>query len=214
MERPENIKRDKQFIGLIILFHLVGLIGLAIPFSGPLFLQLVSYHLLLMGVIIILSHQAKDWRLLLFILIVGGLGFYAEWLGVNKALLFGNYQYGPTLGPKFDHVPLTIAINWFLLIYSTGVLMQRSRIKNILLRIIAGALLLVLLDLIIEPVAIRLNYWHWANNTIPVKNYICWFLFSSLLLAVFEMFGFKKQSMVAPVLLILQFVFFGILNMW
>ena len=105
-----------------------------------------------------------------------------------------------------------IAVNWFLLIYSTGVLMQRARVKNIYVRLIIGALALVMLDIIIEPVAIHFDYWHWAGNTIPVKNYICWFLLSAAMLFIFELFKFKQQSKVAPALLAMQFIFFLVLD--
>jgi len=144
-------------------------------------------------------------------LLIFVLGFMAEWIGIHKAWLFGNYVYGDTLGIKVNGVPLIIGVNWFLLVYSAGVLMQQARLKSIWLRIIAGALILVLLDVLIEPVAIRFNYWHWVENIIPAKNYICWFLLSALMLFVFEKFGFKKQSMVGVVLLIAQFIFFAVL---
>jgi putative membrane protein len=210
MERPEHIKRGIA-ITIIILFHLVGLVGLSLPLSRPLFLQLVPYHLLLMSVVIIFTHQSFDKKLMLFILLILVPGFIAEWIGIHKAWLFGDYVYGDTLGIKVSGVPLIIGANWFLLIYSTGVLMQRARLKSIWLRVITGAIILVLLDVLIEPVAIRFNYWHWADNVIPFKNYICWFLLSGLLLFVFEKFGFKKQSVVGVVLLAAQFVFFAVL---
>jgi putative membrane protein len=210
MERPENIKRGIA-ITIIILFHFVGLIGLLIPHSRPLFLQLVPYHLLLMAIVVIFTHQPLNKQFILFILLVFALGFMAEWIGIHKAWLFGNYVYGDTLGIKVSGVPLIIGVNWFLLTYSADVLMQRIRLKNIWLRIITGAIILVVLDMLIEPVAVRFNYWHWADNIIPVKNYICWFLLSGLLLFMFEEFGFKKQSMVGVVLLVAQFVFFAVL---
>lgn len=205
-------KGELVAVVIIILFHLVGLTGLLIPSLRPQFLQLVPYHLLLMLAVIIFSHQNAHKRFLLFIgcTFIGGYG--VEWVGVNTHLLFGHYQYGKTLGLQLDNVPLIIGVNWFLLIYSTGVLLQRSRLKSMFLRVIAGALLLVLLDMLIEPVAIRLDYWHWTNNIIPLSNYICWFFVSAFMLVLFERLRFKQQGMVAPVLLITQFVFFVVLN--
>ncbi|MDB5143146.1 MAG: hypothetical protein JWQ66_1859 [Mucilaginibacter sp.] len=212
MKVPRHLKGEFIAIFIIILFHLVGLIGLLIPSAQQQFLHLVPYHLLLMMVVIIFSHQNRDRRLLLFVLCAFVLGYGVEWLGVNKHLLFGNYQYGQTLGFQLSGVPLIIGVNWFLLIYSAGVLMQRSRIKSMLLRIMSGTLMLVLLDVLIEPVAVRLDYWHWANGIIPLSNYFCWFFVSAFMLVIFEQFRFKKQSIVAPVLLITEFVFFAVLH--
>ena len=205
-------KRALICVIVIVLFHLVGLAGLVLPASRQLFLTLVPYHILLMLAVVLLSHYRADGSLVLFFALVSVSGFAGEWVGVHKAWLFGNYNYGATLGFKFLGIPLIIAVNWFLLVYSAGVIMQRSRVKSITARIICGALLLVLLDLLIEPVAVHFDYWHWAGNVIPLKNYACWFSLSALLLFIFEKSGFKKQSVVAPVLLLTQFAFFGVLD--
>jgi putative membrane protein len=197
---------------IIVLFHLVGLIGFILPSLDVIFLQLVPWHLLLMTGVIIYSHNKPDSRLLLFALLIFIVGFMAEFTGVHTGWLFGSYTYGETLGIQLFHIPLMIGINWFLLIYSTGVVLQRSMIKNVLVRIITGAMILVMLDILIEPIATHFDYWHWAGNNIPLKNYICWFLLSALLLFIFEKLKFKHQSIVAAVLLIMQFVFFGVLG--
>lgn len=213
MERPTGLNL-KIAAGIIILFHIVGLIGLAVPATRPLFLKIVPFHLLLMLIVLFFSHNLINEKYLGFMLSIYLLGFVLEWIGVHKNWIFGNYAYGSTLGVKFFDIPLTIGINWFILIYAAGVTMQRSRILSKSARIILGAIVLVLLDLLIEPVAIKFDYWHWANNTIPLKNYLGWFMASVLMLWIFEVFNFSKQSRVAPVLLGIQFIFFGILNLF
>lgn len=220
MEGPQNLKPDQSskskqiiLISIIILFHLVGITGLAIPATRPVFLQIVPWHILLMFLVIIISYEPLlNSCFLLFALIIFITGYCAEWIGIHKHWIFGNYTYGKALGLKFDQIPLIIGINWLLLIYSSGVLMQRIRIRSIFIRVIIGSIILVLLDLLIEPVAIKFDYWDWINNIIPLKNYAGWFLMSCMMLLVFEKFNFKKQSIVAPVLLLTQFVFFAILN--
>ena len=214
MERPKDLSISPRIaIIIIILFHVVGLVGLSLPATRVLFLCIVPFELLLMLVVITLSHHKLNSRFGIFALIVFWLGFIAEWIGVHKGWLFGNYAYGETLGLKLSEIPLMIGVNWFLLIYAVGVTMQHSRLRSAFFRIIAGAGLLVLLDVLIEPVAIRFNYWHWNTGDIPLKNYACWFLVSAAMLYIFELFSFKKQSIAAPVLLITEFVFFGLLNL-
>lgn len=195
-------------VRLIILFHLVGIIGLSMPETKPLFLMLVPYHLLLMMGILIFTHDKPGLRFALFFLLIFTAGFAIEWAGVHTGHLFGSYTYGPTLGFGIDGVPLIMGVNWFLLVYSVGVTLQYSGIKHLALRVLSGALILVLLDVLIEPAAIKFNYWHWANGVVPVNNYICWFILGAILLLVFELFRFKKQSIAGVVLLISQFIFF------
>jgi len=223
MERAKDLRpaafnmlmstKNRICIAVIILFHLVGLIGFIIPSSTVLFIALVPWHLLLMLGVIFYNYNRLDGRFLLFALIIFMAGFMAEYIGVHTGWLFGHYSYGGTLGAKLFDIPLLIGINWFLLIYAVGVTLQRSRLKSRLVRILAGAMLLTLLDVLIEPIAVHFDYWHWLDAGIPFKNYICWFILSALLLFIFEQFKFKRQSIVAPALLIAQFVFFAVLNL-
>jgi putative membrane protein len=223
VERAKNLKsaianitepsKNRICITVILLFHLVGLIGFIIPSLTVLFIALVPWHLLLMLGIIVYSYDNLDGRFLLFALVTFLVGFTAEYIGVHTGLIFGHYRYGGTLGTKLFEIPLMIGVNWFLLIYAAGVTLQRSRLKNRLVRIFTGAMILTLLDVLIEPIAVHFDYWHWLNTGIPFKNYVCWFALSALLLFIFEQFKFKRQSIVAPALLIAQFVFFAVLNL-
>ncbi|MBS1523698.1 MAG: carotenoid biosynthesis protein [Bacteroidetes bacterium] len=209
----DELSANKQAVSIVLIFHAIGLVGLILPFTRYVFLQIVPFHLLLMLAVIVLKHKSIDSRFIFFLVSISVLGFAVEWVGTHTHLLFGDYSYGSTLGFKISDVPLIIGCNWFMLIYSTGVLMQRSRLKNFLIRSLIGALLLVLLDTLIESVAIHFNYWHWASSVIPLKNYICWFGVSFLMLLVFEAFKFKPQSIVAVVFLLTQFAFFGLLDL-
>lgn len=210
MERPARLNKNIA-IAIIVLFHAVGLFGLMMPAFQSSFLRIVPFHLLLMFVVILLSHDSPNAKFISFALIVYLLGFVAEWIGVHKNWIFGNYNYGKTLGVKLWDIPLTIGLNWFMLVYAAGVTMQYSTIKNKWLRIILGSIILVLLDFLIEPVAMRFDYWQWLDNIVPLKNYLGWFAVGALMLFLFEQFKFKKQSWVAPLLLAVQFLFFLIL---
>jgi putative membrane protein len=213
MERPKNLSiSTRTSVIVIILFHLVGLTGLSASLLKPLFLQIVPWHILLMLLVVSLTNKNDSSRFAVFVVIITTSGFALEWFGVHKYWIFGDYIYGKTLGLKLFDIPLIIGVNWFLLIYATGVTMQHSRLKNAFFKVITGAVILVLLDLLIEPVAMNFDYWHWDSNVIPIKNYVCWFLVSAIFLYVFELFKFKKQSIVPSVLLITQFVFFALLN--
>ncbi len=197
---------------VIILFHVVGLTGFFIAPVRPLFLHIVPFHILLMFGMIIYSYGRADSRLLLFVLTIYIIGYSGEWIGVHKNWIFGDYTYGKTLGVKLGDIPVVMGLNWFLLIYAAAVLMQRSRIRYIAVRVMLGALILVALDVLIEPVAMRFDYWQWTDLAVPLNNYIGWFAISAVSLLLFEGFKFKKQSIAAPVLLITQFFFFGLLH--
>lgn len=207
MERQKSLTA-KVAVTAIILFHVVGLIGFFIPLLSSLFIKLVPYHLLLMLIVILYSYGRMSVRLAGFLAVIWFTGFFCEYIGVHQGWLFGDYTYGNTLGLKIAGIPLIIGVNWFLLIFSTGALMQRTKLRKPVLRIITGAAILTLLDVLIEPVAIKFNYWHWANSVVPFKNYACWFLLGIIMLWGFELFRFRRLNYAGPVFLIMQFIFF------
>lgn len=212
MERQKSVT-TRMAVAVIILFHLVGIIGLTLPNTRPLFIYLTPFHLLLMLMVMFFSYGRMSIRLASFFILIFIGGYIVECLGVHKNWLFGDYDYGNALGYKWHSVPPVIGVNWFLLIFSTGTLLQKTKIRKPAIRILTGAAILVLLDLLIEPVAAKLDYWKWTNDTVPFKNYAGWFLVSLIMLWLFEVFRFKRLSYAAPVLLIAQFVFFAVLNL-
>lgn len=206
-------KRNLIFSALIILFHAVGLYGFLNPGLHSLFLQLVPFHLLLMLALLLLSHSYEKDKFVMFLFITYSAGLAIEILGVNTKLIFGDYGYGKTLGLKLAGTPLIIGVNWILLIYCTGVFLTRFRLPA-LVRSMIGATLLVFLDVLIEPVAIKFDYWHWNEPNIPLQNYLAWFVFSAVMLYFFSLLHFKKNNPAAIVLLFTQLVFFAALNIW
>ena len=195
------------YIGIVILFHLVGSIGLAIPDSKSYFLSLSSYNLLLSFIIVIVSSQVKSLRFYIFILFVFLTGYFVEWIGVHTHYLFGNYKYGSNLGFKILDIPLIIGVNWVVLILVSHSISLKIVQHNIFTPIIAS-LLMVGLDFLIEPVAIKSDYWSWENNQIPLYNYVCWFLISLLIHIVYQKNKLTEQNSVYNCLYIVLVVFF------
>ena len=210
------MKLSKPVISIffIVLFHIVGLTGFLIPALNPIFIKMVPFHLLLMLGLLLYAHPKFNMHFWLFVLITFLAGFIIEVLGVHTGYIFGSYQYGRTLGFKIAEVPVLIGVNWVLLIYCTGITIEKLNLKSHILKSIIGAFLLVLLDFLIEPVAIKFDYWSWTGANIPVQNYVAWFTFSFIMLLFFNSRQFQKQNTAALALLISQFVFFAALNMW
>lgn len=197
---------------LIILFHAVGLAGFLIPEYEQLFILLVPFHLLLMLLLLAVTADDNSTELKVFAFIVYVLGFLIELVGVNTGLIFGGYAYGSALGIKLWSTPLMIGVNWMILVYSAGIFLERFKIGSNVLFSVFGALILTAVDFLIEPVAVRFDYWSWNKGVIPFQNYIGWYLFSFLLFMLFRKMNFRKQNSVAILLLIVQTMFFLILN--
>jgi len=78
--------------------------------------------------------------------------------------------------------------------------------------IIDATFLVFMFDLIMEPVAVKLGYWQWENNTIPLYNYLCWIIISLGLLTVFRKLNQDKHNIFAVHLFIIQVLFFVVLR--
>ncbi|HSJ67948.1 MAG TPA: carotenoid biosynthesis protein [Anditalea sp.] len=195
---------------IIAIFYLVGIIGMAVPAVRPYFQMLTPFHLLLSTVILLLFHKEWSTDFYIFSSLAFLIGFGAEVVGVQTGLIFGDYTYGTVLGPKVLGVPLMIGVNWFLLVYITGSLFN-NYITNDIIAALMAALLMVLLDFLIEPVAIALDFWTWHSDDIPLENYIGWLGVAFLIQLIYRKMSFNKENSVAIFLLICLGIFFGIL---
>ena len=207
--------KDKKVIaatGVLVIFHAVGLFGLAFSRDPAWYRALTPLNLLLTLGILFSFHQTWNKAFLVFSGLVLLTGFLVEVLGIHTGLLFGHYRYGTALGPKLWDVPLLIAGNWLLLVYVTGVLVQALPAPW-WGKALAAATLMVLLDLLIEPVAAVLDFWIWEGYHIPASNYWGWLGVGWLLQLYFQRAGFSRYNPLALVVYGLQAVFFLGLNL-
>lgn len=213
---------------MAVLFHSIGLVGLLF-FNKEFFLAATPLNLLLSFSLVIWTQEQKNAPFFIFLAACFLVGIGVEMVGINTGILFGSYAYGDVLGPKFRNVPLLIGINWFIIIYCCGIGIHTLLMKAInrvaadsgktpmalkaLSVIVDGATLAVIFDWLMEPVAVKLGYWVWlGDGSIPMFNYLCWFVVSLLLLAGFHFAKFSKQNKFAVNLLLIQLMFFLLLR--
>ena len=196
----------------LVITHAAGVIGLLIPVSRPWFQWATPLHLLLTIALLLYFH--RDWRIYfqVFVASVMLTGYWIEVLGVHTSLIFGTYAYDTTLGVKVLEVPLMISINWLLLTYVCGATCHRLSIGK-LYKIGLAAVMMVGLDYLIEPVAIAYDFWHWAHPTPPLHNYVGWLFTALLVQSFFFALPFGKDNPLATPLLVIQLLFFGLLQL-
>ena len=188
--------KDKIVSLVIIILHLVGAIGSAIPATREIVTSLTPVNLLITAGLLIYTHRESYPKLAVFLPFSMITGFLIEVVGVATGFPFGEYAYGNTLGFQIMNVPLLIGVNWFILSYSFGMMTANLRI-NWLLKSILSATGMVLLDVFIEPIAIRFDYWHWALEQIPMSNYVGSFFVALFIQLVFHQLfkeNLNKQS--------------------
>ncbi len=193
-------------IGILVLFHIIGLGIMLYSKEG---VQLSYMNLLLCGVLLYLSESNYLKALVPLIVIFIG-GFAVEYIGIHTGMLFGEYHYGSSLGPKYEHIPFIIGINWYCIVLASAALVHSLKMHLFIKSILVGALSTGL-DFLIEPVAVKLDFWQWEGGVIPLWNYICWFGFASIFAFVYFKFGATKNKP-AQSLFLIWVVFFTILT--
>jgi len=195
---------------LLILFYMVGLIGLNTDLRDDV-AALTPYILILSTIIILINHREWNRYFAIFFVFACISGYIIELIGVETKLVFGNYTYGDTLGYKLYDVPVIIGLNWFILVYSCGMVSNIFQYGTFLKSVI-GALLMVIVDVSLEPVAISLDFWSWQSDTIPMQNYIGWFIIAFILHLLFQRLELKKINRIGIALFIIQYIFFFVLS--
>jgi len=199
-------------IGLVWLFTISGILGI-ISSASSWFLALTPLYLGFNFLVILLCLKDQKIRVLKAISIPFILGFITEVLGVNFGLIYGSYTYGENLGLKIFDVPLIICLNWCLLtIVSADVGKLITQNKDA--RIFSGALLMILLDVLIEISAPRFDFWLFKDGIVPLTNYFGWFIVASISHWWYQSFKINTNSKISCHVITCLFVFFSIFIFW
>jgi putative membrane protein len=201
----KKVREVKIFYAI---FYVVGVLGLSFTETRPLFIRLVPFALILGFSGVLLFHEAKwDLKTLTAFVLVYISGFVIESVGVNTGLIFGEYIYGETLGYQIFETPLIIGMNWLFLVYVSSSLTENLN-SGKFISFLFPPVLMVIYDLVLEQVAPVLGMWSWNNEVIPLQNYIAWFVLAFLFVLVFRLLNIKTSNKIAPLIFILQFLFF------
>ncbi len=210
----EKQKDRTLFVSTIILviIHIAGIIGIHSPLKD-LFLMLTPFNLIICISLLFFNHLSFNKSFFIFCIITFFISFFIEVVGVRTGIIFGNYSYGATLGLKVFNVPIIIGANWMMLTYCVGVICNKIN-ASVLLKSMLGSSILVMFDYVLEPVAIKYNYWNWNSADVPFQNYVGWFVVSFLFLLFFNNLNFTKNNKLAQSLFIIQFIFFILLGLF
>lgn len=215
MKNIKNVKllinqHLKKVVTFFVVFYFVGIVGMLLSFSFPLFVHLTPLALLLSFIAVFLFHTDYSKKALFVFISIYLLGFGVEVFGVNTGLIFGAYTYDKGLGLKLFNTPLIIGINWLLLIYISFSTIDHIKLND-WLKVFFTATILLAYDLILEPLAPVLKMWSWDAGQAPFQNYLAWFVIALIFAALVKISGINMKNRIAPLILICQLLFFAII---
>lgn len=162
------------------------------------------------------------WPMLLVFL----LGFTLETVGWMSGFPYGNFSYTEELIPQIAGTPVAIGFAWASVVISGAVLAKgilshviSSKIMTVAVNAIGAGLLALLLDILMEPIAIDLGWWVWDDGVPPLSNFVTWFiaamLFSGMPLKVINGMVPKDSSAyrVVPHIYISQLLYFLLMTL-
>ena len=190
------------FFGFGIIFHVIPKLFVVTQYITDLFLFAANISVLIFII--------RNNRTVSFWLWLSGAFLFTyliEFLGVITGKIFGIYWYGETLILQLGNVPLIIPLNWLILILCTYSLAIKITSNRFLIPLISS-IFIVLFDILIEPVAIKLNYWQWEGSIIPVRNYVVWFLISFFLASVLGILKIDTNIRLLRYYFLIQVIFF------
>lgn len=200
----KNIKTYGLYF--LILVYVSGAIGFY--FYPEFFKPFTPVTLLLTFCVFISFQDYRNPEYRISVITLSILTFTIEVIGVNTGLIFGDYHYGNSLGPKMFQVPLVISINWALLI-NCGVLIA-ERLSHIpVLLAVASALIVTLYDICLEVVAPIMDMWYFEKQAAGIQNFVAWFIISFLASYILQKHLKKGSWKLALFLIILQLSVFG-----
>ena len=205
-----NNTTSKISVFIIWLFHLCGMVGISYG-NKEFFLAFTPINLFISFVLLFVNQKQLESKELKSAFLIFFIGMMSEILGVNYGLIFGDYVYLDNLGVKILGVPVLIGVNWIILTYITGSL-SSFIFKNKYVSILMGAILMIALDLLIEPVAPLLGFWIFDLPVVPLQNYIGWFVIGIITQVIFQLKIVEKEFTFSTHLLIINAIFFAFLN--
>jgi putative membrane protein len=188
-----------------MLVYISGSIGFVV--NPPFFSPFTPYTLLLTCFVFLIHSPVAVKKFIFAFFSVAFLGFIIEVIGVKTGLIFGKYSYGNGLGIKFLEVPLIISINWAMLIFA-GITTVSRIFANKITVLIVASLLVTGIDLLIEQVAPKLDFWQFEGGLPGLHNYLGWIGVAFFISYFFSPTIIKGNRTVSLIILILQIIFF------
>ena len=192
---------------LIWLFVVSALIGIGMGYVSW-FIPKTPLNLVLGAVLLFLNFPINNVKILAIWCFAFIVGMTVEIIGVKTGVLFGEYYYGNNFGAKFIGVPYLIGVNWAVLSFITAAIGNKWFTKP-LPAALTGAALMVFLDVFMEQMAGKFDFWHFKDGIVPMQNYLTWFVVAFLLQYLILKSSCVRDFRYSLHLFLSQLAFFG-----
>jgi len=208
-----KINLEKYSTWFLVIIYLVGVVAHLYDKTLPMMLTMTPFTLLIGAALIIYSEVRKRKEFLVWFFFSYAITFTIEVIGVKSKLVFGDYYYSKVLGVSLFDVPLIIGVNWVIIVLG-AISVASKMFKNKIYAVILSGIIATLFDILLEPIAVKLGYWSWSNNTIPLQNYLAWYIIALAISTTYFIAKLSVKEKLAESYLYVQAMFFLFLNLF
>lgn len=211
MTKLKNVSTDiiQRFIWI---FYSIGIVGIGIPGTREFFTYLIPFAFLVALVVLFIADRSDQRRFFPFAVALFFTAYIVELIGVNTGIIFGDFSFGRTLGPRIFNTPISIGLIWIILVYCATIIVSQFTDNSYFISFLA-TVLMVVFDMVLEGPAGILDMWNWDWAHIPMQNFLAWFVISWIFTGSLQLWRVELKNPVAGTLFAAQFVFFLILNL-
>jgi putative membrane protein len=185
--RLDSLVRDNR-VTIAVTFPLVGVVLLIAAAEGVVPRWLAFHPLLLLGAVLVMRLPLiggllplVDRRTLAGLGALAAFTYGIELAGVLTGVPYGEFEYLIDLGPMLlGAVPLALPVFYFPILLNSFLLvtlLADGRLGGPA-RLLAVLGVVVGLDLVLDPAAVALGFWGWADPGgyygVPAQNYVGW----------------------------------------
>ena len=136
---------------------------------------------------------------------LGLFAFLFESLALKTGVPYGHFAYSDLLGPTWMGLaPFTVPFAWTPFILLAGMITERFK-GGWLKTVLFGTLILLVCDLIVDPIAVKVGFWHWERvgvyYGIPLSNFLGWMLSGAIGMGIWRVYSTKKRDSVSKEML-------------
>lgn len=147
-----------------------------------------------------------------FILISIIVAFIIEYLGLKYHLVFGGEYIYNLPGPQIFNVPVFVLMYWFVSVYMSYAIsnsfiywlkiekptIQNHKTKTLLALIILDIIIVLFIDLFMDPLRVLLGDWVWVSGgsyfNVPLGNFLGWIIVVFIIVTIFRTFEYKRPG--------------------
>lgn len=154
-------------------------------------------------------------RGLFAILAIGAFSILIESIGILTGFPYSSFTYSDTIGMKLGVVPWTVFFAWPPLVFGTWAFAKKLWPKHALW---LAPLLLVAVDVVLDPVNTALGFWIWAKDGlfygVPLVNFAGWLFSGTIGILLMRLFFPKGLPVGAVYSVFLILLFATCASLW